>query len=285
MSNIFKGLDNKILIAKACEDNFYNICIELGKNAKKNVYIGNDIKWVITRPSSWPNYIWDVQFDKFDVEKNVKYLVEKIEVGYVPKDAELLIGPTSYHSDYPKYLKKYGYILLRPEEGMFIDLSRIQDDFYDKNKFTISEFNDKQNLKFWMEICAEVFSGEMLGNTLEIELFEDSLSQENTTFFIAKIGEEIVGTSLLFISSGVAGVYFVTTVPGHRRKGIGTAMTLAPLLKAKKMGYKIGILAASDVGNLVYKKIGFKKCCMFDTYVRKDHKYGTSINIDIDLEV
>lgn len=51
-------------------------------------------------------------------------------------------------------------------------------------------------------------------------------------------------------------------------EGIGTALTILPLLYAKEKGCKIGVLQASQEGEKIYRKIGFEEYCIFDSYVR-----------------
>ena len=71
----------------------------------------------------------------------------------------------------------------------------------------------------------------------------------------------------MFYGSGVAGIYCVGVDPDYRKRGIGTAITLAPLLQAKKKGYEISILMASQLGFNVYSHMGFKECCKHGVYV------------------
>jgi hypothetical protein len=38
------------------------------------------------------------------------------------------------------------------------------------------------------------------------------------------------------------------------------------LLDAREMGFRIGTLRASDMGQLVYERLGFEKFCMIPQY-------------------
>jgi len=69
------------------------------------------------------------------------------------------------------------------------------------------------------------------------------------------------------MAAGVAGIYNVGTVPEARGKGIGAAITLAPLLEARSRGYKIAILHASELGYSVYRRLGFQDYCQMNIYV------------------
>jgi predicted acetyltransferase len=76
-----------------------------------------------------------------------------------------------------------------------------------------------------------------------------------------------VSTSLLFLAEGVAGIYFVATIPEARRRGIGFAITIKALKEAREMGYWVSILQASKMGEPVYRKIGFQEYCKISSYI------------------
>jgi len=65
----------------------------------------------------------------------------------------------------------------------------------------------------------------------------------------------------------VAGIYCVAVCSEYRNRGIGKAITMAPLLQAKKKGYEISILTSSELGFNVYSRIGFKECCKYGQYI------------------
>lgn len=84
--------------------------------------------------------------------------------------------------------------------------------------------------------------------------------------YLARIVGKPVATSSMLFAGGVAGIYFVFTVPEARRQGIGAAVTWAALHDAKAKGYRIGILGSSPMGYSVYLGMGFEEYCKTAIY-------------------
>lgn len=80
--------------------------------------------------------------------------------------------------------------------------------------------------------------------------------------YLGRIDGRPVASSRISIGGGVAGLYAVATLPDVRGRGIGRAMTLAALDAGRALGYRIGVLQASDSGLPVYRRLGFRT--MFD---------------------
>jgi ribosomal protein S18 acetylase RimI-like enzyme len=56
-------------------------------------------------------------------------------------------------------------------------------------------------------------------------------------------------------------------VPEARRRGIGTALTVAALQAGRADGYEIAFLQPSAMGRGLYEHLGFRQCCTCDVYV------------------
>jgi len=68
-----------------------------------------------------------------------------------------------------------------------------------------------------------------------------------------------VATSMRYTSDRIAGVYFVTTLPEFRQRGIGEAMTWRAAVDGKREeGCVASFLQASDMGRPVYERMGYR---------------------------
>jgi hypothetical protein len=76
--------------------------------------------------------------------------------------------------------------------------------------------------------------------------------------FVGRLAGRPVATNMLFCGGGVASVYAVATLPDVRGKGIGGAITLAPLIGARRAGYRHAVLFSTEMGVGAYERIGFR---------------------------
>jgi ribosomal protein S18 acetylase RimI-like enzyme len=64
----------------------------------------------------------------------------------------------------------------------------------------------------------------------------------------------------------VIGLYGIGTLPAARRRGVGSALTLIPMLAARDEGYRAAILHATPDGALLYPRLGFEEYCRISRF-------------------
>ena len=85
--------------------------------------------------------------------------------------------------------------------------------------------------------------------------------------WLGRVDGRPVATSRVSIGGGAAGLYAILTLPSHRGRGFGRAMTIAALRAAAEIGYRIGVLQSSDLGYSIYQRLGFRELFAYDIYV------------------
>jgi ribosomal protein S18 acetylase RimI-like enzyme len=81
-----------------------------------------------------------------------------------------------------------------------------------------------------------------------------------------------VASSFLVLGAGVAGVYGVHTDPAERGRGLGAALTRAPMREARDAGYEVAVLQAAPKAAALYERIGFRSVCEVGIYEREPER-------------
>jgi GNAT superfamily N-acetyltransferase len=80
--------------------------------------------------------------------------------------------------------------------------------------------------------------------------------------FGAWLQDRPVGHSTLFVTTGrlgIAGIWACGIVPAARNQGIGKAVTLIACQFARELGCRYAVLNATDMGEPVYRRLGFER--------------------------
>jgi GNAT superfamily N-acetyltransferase len=177
------------------------------------------------------------------------------------------VGAVSRPADLGARLVAHGLVEAEAEIGMALDLARLPelslpDGLVVRRVTTLTELMD----------YAGVVAANWDPPDRAVVDFYDRVAEAVLTpgcpawHYVGYLDGEPVATSECFLGCGVAGLYAVVTLPRARRRGIGSAMTAAPLLDARAAGYRTATLQASAGGQGVYARLGFLPCATFREY-------------------
>ena len=197
------------------------------------------------------------------IEENITFF-EKRQVPFL-----WMIGPSSSPKNMGELLINNG-LILNKQPGMAYNLKILGAERELLNKVEIIKVGNIETLKVWSDI---VLTGFALPKELLSDFFYNAFSfmllndAPSASAFLAYYDGNPIASSFVSYKAGVAGIYNVTTLEEARGKGIGTAITLAPLNEAKKLGYEIAILHSSEMALNMYKHMGFREYCKLETFV------------------
>ncbi len=223
-------------------------------------------------PGPMFNGVLYARFDPHELEPRVDTIIDYFQQRKVP--FSWWVGPTSRPDTLEEVLSSRGMIQAPFDTpGMAIDLRALNKQLFEKaiqrSNTVVQRVQTKTELKEWVGVTGKIFG--LLPKTVEAfyEMHAPHIGRRakgDVVDYIAFIEGEPVGVSYLAYSAGVVGLYSVGTLSDYRGKGIGTAVSLAPLLEAKQQGYEIGTLQSTQLAVNVYTRMGFKTHCQFKTY-------------------
>lgn len=194
------------------------------------------------------------------IEETVSYFRDRDAIW------EWAVGPNTSTASLETALEKHGLISHGESAGMAIDLRKINPEMCLGNSLSIMQATDEDSLNKWANTMIEGFESPILYNGF-VEL-ECSLggNQQEYRRYIAYLNNQPVATSALYLGERVAGIYCVSTLPSHRRKGIGAIITKYALCEALSMGYNIAVLQATEIGKNLYSNLGFQELSSLHLY-------------------
>lgn len=178
------------------------------------------------------------------------------------------VGPFSRPPDLGSRLRSHGLVRAERLGGMAADLRALDGGIPPPSGLTIERVVDAEVLGEYVGVAGAGFG---MPGFVTGALFEAcsvlGLAEENPFgHYVGRLGGKVVATASLSLAAGVAGIFNVATLPGARRRGIGTALTLAALRDARERGCRIGILQSSAMAVGVYRRLGFEQHSTYLVY-------------------
>jgi GNAT superfamily N-acetyltransferase len=231
------------------------------------LHAGKDVNWVITNiPFPPTNCAFHTNIKPEDVDSTI----EKFKSRGIAKNMPLswYIGPETRPLNFTESLTAHGFTSRGDGAGMAIDLQAMNETEPLPTGLEIIEVKDNKTLKLWCHVVFVGFGMPAFAEPYLVKLFQTDLKyKQPLKFFLGMLEGKPIATSNYFLGKGVVGIYFVATLPEARNKGIGFAITQAALKAGQALGYRVGILQASEMGQPVYTRMGFKEVCRVSSYM------------------
>jgi len=179
------------------------------------------------------------------------------------------LEPSVKSSDWEPLLSEFGFGFRDDTPGMAVDLDSFPESPAMPEGLEIRAVEDESALRTWARVFTIGYGMLPAWENTIFEVWNTIGLDFPVRNYLGYLDGEPVSTSTIFYGRGVAGIYDVATLTEARGRGLGTALTLAPLLDARQAGYRIGVLQSSEMGFGVYKRMGFRHLCQIENFYLK----------------
>jgi predicted GNAT family acetyltransferase len=229
-------------------------------------YNGEGVDWVVTDLHFPPcNAAFHTNLKPEDVDSVIEKFKERGRARKVP--LQWYIGPDTRPVNIGEKLSAHGFTTHGDGAGMAIDLNNMNESEPIPNRLEIIEVKNNKALKAWCHIVCVAFGVPVEAEPIFVKLMK-RYEKYNlpTKLYLGLQDGKPASTSGYFLGEGVVGIYFVATLPEFRKRGAAFAVTQKALQDGRALGYSVGILQASKMGEPVYKRMGFKEVCRVSSY-------------------
>jgi GNAT superfamily N-acetyltransferase len=268
MQDILSDFSATELVKASIRANWENYHYCLGRSPSVELSIGRYLTWLITSmPDHFMNLVVCTQLPSEGIDELIDHALTHFRSLNIRR-LSWLAREGVPATEIKKYLVAHGLTFSESfATEMAADLKSMPDKLRTPNDLKILPVVAGKTLRQWIHVASIGFGVREEFEKIWYDFFVEAVFDTRFRTYLAVMNGQPVGTSQLFLSAGVAGIYNVTCIPEARGQGIGAAVTLAPLLAAREMGYQVGILQASSLGYRVYRRLGFQDFGKLSVYL------------------
>lgn len=254
-------------MTQAIERNTEGFLLDLGQAGGGEERLDSELRWTIGgSPIDYHNCVVAAALTPEAADEAIVASKERMAALGVPGSWH--VGPWMRPDDLGDRLKRHGFSFGGEEVGMAADLQKLSPRPQVANAVGIERVRDRAELTVWTKTLAGGFGAGPHEALWVGEQYEKlGLADEGPwRHYLARVDGTPVATTTMYFGAGVAGIYFVFTLPDWRRRGVGAAITWAALDEARTLGFRVGVLGASTMGESVYRNLGFAEYCRIAIY-------------------
>ena len=240
------------LLSHATENNLYDLYTEIGKLDKGELFVQEDFSWVIARPY-WPNFIFRPQFKPQRISLRLSQIIRKIKDLDAPPVIQ--VGNQAKPNDLDECLKRNGFQMLVERSRMALDLKAKHLRSTTPNKLNIFEIKNQEDFRIWIDVALKSFNS-YLGK----DIFGSLLNGEKVRLYSGMHNGQVVATSMTFFILGCSRDLFCICHSRIEKSWYGQRDDVKMHIRRARLGYNYCILQATDIGEHLYRSLGFKLC-------------------------
>jgi GNAT superfamily N-acetyltransferase len=252
-------------LVRAIEGNAAELLMTMGAAGGGRQRDEAGVRWTIGgSPIDYHNAVVAASLDDASADRVIAESLQVLKDQAVPGSWH--VGPSMRPLDLGARLPAAGFTHGGSEPGMAVELSQLSETRLAPDGLRVARVDSDDALEIWTETLGRGFGeGEREARWVG-EVYRREGLADPWRHYLGWLDGEPVATATIFLAAGVAGVYFVMTVPEARRRGIGGAITLAALQDARDSGIQYAVLGSSAAGRSVYAGLGFRELCTIDLY-------------------
>jgi ribosomal protein S18 acetylase RimI-like enzyme len=169
------------------------------------------------------------------------------------------LGPADRPAGLAAHLTAAGLEASESEVAMAADLDALETDGGLPEGLRIRRVASRKVLRDFAAVNAENWTPPDPWVARYYDLAADALLSPDAPqrLYVGYCDGEPVSTAEAAVGGGVAALFGVSTRTAYRRRGFGSALTLAPLRDVRAEGFRTVVLQASADGEPVYARLGF----------------------------
>lgn len=234
--------------------NIIEIQREAAKFSAVNYGQSESINWVMNAPDKWPHAIIGTV-----KPGGMEAVLSKIEQHQLPpiwimsKEADQQIDQ----------LEKNGFREITRWEGMWVSRDGFIPFLNVPNQIVLKKVQDAKLGQLWWKLVKPI----MMPNREVPPILLNAWVENNDYHLLLGLVEgEPVSAGMAFMNDGLAGLYFIATLPEYRGKGFASFLVSKLMETCFENGADEIILHASTSGFSMYQKLGFIADGAISTY-------------------
>lgn len=246
-------------------DNHSGFLLEMGSQWVSTVR-HEGLSWSIgSSPVAYHNAVLPRRIDSGREDEAIRLSIESLRRNRVPGTWHLWSDNDG--KELKARLAANDFELAGSEDAMAVRIPEIQNPKTPAG-FEMREVSSDDQLRLWVAVLAEGFEAgiakaEWIGESFRRLEYGPGKSWHH---YIGYVNGSPVSTATVYEEVGVAGLYYVFTLPDARGKGYGGMLSARALAAASERGFRFAVLTTPLMGAHLYKELGFKRFGSLNLY-------------------